>query len=320
VNLLKEGIKIRRWILVILFAWGAETGLSEDHSFIIQKKSEAIAMYSQKDVIEANVLMHTRAAEKYKEIEPHYSPENIERVRCILKSLKGRTEGNSLLDVGCGTGFVIDIAKEYFKVIRGVDVTPAMIEKADTASPSCDIKVEIAESENLPFKDHTFDVCTAYALLHHLHDIQPTFNEIFRVLKSGGIFYSDLDPNAYFWEAISLLPSNAVYCHVLKREIDAVLNKEEELAKLYGIDKKTIQKAEYLKHVKGGFKEEELSKGLKAAGFSNFKIKYEWFLGEGNIIHDERTNASAGTMRSYFHEMLPLTRHLFKYVSIYAEK
>lgn len=295
-------------------------GLLEDRSFIILKESEVIAMYTQKDVINANIIMHTRAAGKYRETEPHYSPENIERVKSILKSLQKYTNGKSLLDVGCGTGFIIDIAKEYFKVIRGVDITSAMIKKVDIATSSCDIKIEIAKSENLPFKDNTFDVCTAYALLHHLHNIQPTLNEIRRVLKPGGIFYSDLDPNHYFWKAISSLASNLAYSSIIKRELDAVLNKDRELSRQYKVDKEVIHKAEYLKHIKGGFKEEELSGKLRKAGFSNFEIKYEWFLGEGNVIHNKYARGFAEAIRQYLCETLPLSMHLFKYISVYARK
>lgn len=59
---------------------------------------------------------------------------------------------------------------------------------------------------------------------------------------------------------------------------------------------------------------------FKDAGFSKTKIRYNWFLGEGKIIHGEKTKESVTVVREYMDDLLPLSRHLFKYVSIYAKK
>ncbi|OGL46804.1 MAG: hypothetical protein A2W05_05375 [Candidatus Schekmanbacteria bacterium RBG_16_38_10] len=274
-------------------------------------------MYTKKDVVNSNIELHTSLADKYKE-EPHYRPENITKIREIIKMLKSKTGGESLLDVGCGMGFIIDIAKEYFKVIRGIDVTPAMLEKVDVEISQCDVKVEIADADNLPFEGNFFDVCTAYAFLHHLHDIQPVLKEIYRVLKRGGIFYSGLDPNNYFWDAIKNLPQNKSYSDIVVREINAVLHKDDELEQQFKIKKEVLRTAEHLKHIEGGFTEDNLIENLKSVGFSDIVIKYDWFLGEGKYIHHD--NKTADIIRSYLEETLPLSSHLFKYISIYAVK
>jgi len=274
-------------------------------------------MYDKEEVVKANIELHTSMVNKYRE-EPHHKPENVARIREIIKTLKERTGGERLLDVGCGMGFMIDIAKDYFKVIRGVDVTSAMLEMVDVKSTECDIKVQIAEAEHLPFEDGSFDVCVAHALLHHLHDVQPVMNEIRRVLKPGGVFYSDLDPNNYFWEAMKELAPEKSYCDVIAREVNAVLYKDEEIEKEFNIDKEVMRTAEHLKHIEGGFSEERLLDSLKSAGFSESYVNYEWYLGEGKYIHSDVEKAD--TIRVYLREMLPLTRHLFKYIKIFAEK
>lgn len=276
-------------------------------------------MFEHEKIIKANIEVHTAAVDKYLN-EPHYRPENIIRVREILQTLQRRTGGEKLLDVGCGMGFVIDIAKEFFKIIRGVDVTPAMLDRVATNGRECDIRVELARVENLPYEDDSFDVCTAHAVLHHLHDIKPALLEIYRVLKPGGIFYSDLDPNAYFWAAIQSLDQERISNDVILREIHGVKHKDHELAEEFLVSVDTVQKAEYLKHILGGFKEENLITELRTASFSRSEIKYQWFLGEGQIIHGEATKVSAHFIRNYLQGMLPLTRHLFKYVMIFAQK
>ena len=271
------------------------------------------------EVIKANIEVHTAAVDKYQQ-EPHYRPENKARIRDILNDLQGETEGKSLLDVGCGMGFIIDIAKEFFSVIRGVDVTPAMLERVDLSSTSCDIKVELSQAEQLPFPDNTFDVCTAHALLHHLDNIAPVIEEIHRVLRPGGIFYSDLDPNAYFWQALRTLDDTGTYNNSINKEIQAVKNKDIEIADLFHLDVETVQKAEHWMHVQGGFREEDLLDQLMNLHFSSCRFNYHWFIGEARIIHEETTMVSADFLRNYLHEMWPLTRHLFKYIGIIAKK
>lgn len=276
-------------------------------------------MYNKEEVRNANISLHSALVDKYKETEPHYRQENILRVGRILQDLQGKTGAVSLLDIGCGMGFIIDIAKPYFRVIRGVDITPAMLKKVDTSSDTADVKVQLAPSDNLPFANESFDVCTAYAVLHHLDALLPTFQEICRVLKKGGMFYSDLDPNYYFWEAVSRLPEDGNYSDFVRREIDAVIHKDQELEDLFHIDKGVLRAAEHLKHEQGGFREEDLRDILYKAGFSEVEIRYEWFLGEAHVIHGEKS-PSADALRGYLRDALPLTRHLFKYLMVYARK
>jgi hypothetical protein len=86
------------------------------------------------------------------------------------------------------------------------------------------------------------------------------------------------------------------------------------------ISRETVQVAEHLKHVQGGFRDTELQARLTGIGFSRVEVHYEWFVGEGMFINRPEAVGFADELRSYLREMLPLTRHLFKYVSIVAVK
>lgn len=275
---------------------------------------------SKEDVLKANIELHTQLADVYKESEPHYRPENRARVEEIIRSLSTDKGEGVLLDVGCGIGFIIDIAKKYFSRIVGIDITEAMLEKVDTSSDSCDIEVKVAEIENMPFDGNSYDVVTAYAVIHHLHELKPAFQEIHRVLKPGGSFYTDTDPNYYFWEAFTELPQNGQYSASVKREVDAVQSKDKELQEKFGISPDILNTAEVLKHDAGGFKAEDLESLLYEVGFSEVKIHYEWFVGEARVIHSDDTRESVEQIRLIMHELLPLTRHLFKYLRIMAVK
>lgn len=272
------------------------------------------------DVLNANIALHTQLADVYRETEPHYRPENQVRVEAILKAIAGPNRNATLLDVGCGMGFVIDIAKRHFAAIDGIDITEAMLNRVDTGSDGCAITLRIAEVEALPFADNSYDAVTAYAVIHHLHSLKPAFEEVHRVLKPGGWFYTDTDPNFYFWEAMRHLPEDGDYAPSVRREIDAVRHKDRELQEQFGVAPELLNMAEVLKHDSGGFRAEELEALLREVGFREATVHYEWFVGEARVIHSADTAGAADQIRLVLNELLPLTRHLFKYLRIMARK
>ncbi len=277
-------------------------------------------MITKAQVLQANIDLHTKLADVYKETEPHYRPENMARVEDILIHLAEAAGNNSLLDIGCGMGFIIDIAKLHFRRITGIDITEAMLEKVNCESKTCEISLQVAEIEQMLFPDEAFDVVTAYAVIHHLHELKPAFAEVFRVLKPGGFFYTDTDPNYYFWEAIRNLPEGEQFTPIVQREYDAVRHKDRELEEKFGISPEMLNMAETLKHDSGGFKAEDLESLLHNIGFSQVNIFYEWYIGEGRVIHSADMNDCAGQIRNILCEQLPLTKHLFKYLRIVAQK
>src|SRR5688572_19404058 len=86
------------------------------------------------EVIRANIDVHSRMADSYNTAEPHFRPENQAKVRKLLEDLRRRSGNNRLLDLGCGTGFILGLAKDLFEELHGVDVTQAMLDKVDRSS------------------------------------------------------------------------------------------------------------------------------------------------------------------------------------------
>jgi ubiquinone/menaquinone biosynthesis C-methylase UbiE len=275
-------------------------------------------------VVKANIEVHTALAHEYNGCQPHYRPENISYVEGKLGSVVEQTSAKRLLDLGCGTGFMIDIAKRHVPEIHGVDVTEAMLGRVDTAGPAL-IKLFAADTGSFPVEEGAYDVVTAYSFLHHLYDIEPTVSTAYKALRPGGVFYADLEPNYYFWEAITAIDKDREYDPVVKREIHSVLSTDEELFTAYAIDKDLFNHAEYNKNIRGGFREGDLLTALKSAGFSKAHVFYYWFLGQAGLVNDERFDRPARLqMAETFSEILarglPLTRSLFKYLGFFATK
>jgi ubiquinone/menaquinone biosynthesis C-methylase UbiE len=276
---------------------------------------------SKNEVEEANVKFFSVNASNYNNEEPNYLPENKRRVKKILKNIAIHNPGK-FLDVGCGTGFLLDLAYPYFDKLFGVDITQAMLDQVNLRKG----KIEILKnnSEKLPFEDNQFDVCASYGFLHHLYRLEPTLKEIFRCMKKGAVFYSDQDPNYYFWKHLSNLDINKIDNKFVRNEVLSVQDPEEGFRWKYmkgykKTGKKIVSISEYQKVIKGGIKDEIIKKTMLDIGFKDIKINYEWYLGEGHVIHKISRDADRKIL-SYLQSCLPISRELFKYISITAKK
>ena len=276
---------------------------------------------SRDSVIAANIEVHTVLAHQYNEDEPHFRPENLDKVRGRLEHLSDSVGGGRLLDIGCGTGFVLALAVDYFDELQGVDATQAMLDRVDTSSGKVHVQQGLAEE--VPFEDASFDAVTAYSFLHHLLDHKPAFGEAFRVLRPGGRFYIDLEPNRRFWSAIrrasELSATGLELDPLVQREVAELLSIEDEMQDAHGIDPEIFRNAEFIKSGLDGFDPALFAADLEAAGFVDVDVQLDWFLGQAAVMHGESFEV-ARLMEDHLRRLLPTTDHMFKYLRATATK
>lgn len=107
---------------------------------------------------------------------------------------KGCKNGDSVLDLACGTGSMAVLLAE-----RGFDVTAADISQemlTAAAIKSSEVRWLCLDMSLLSFEDQFDGVICALDSINHLPDlsaIQQTFDGVYRSLKAGGVFAADMN-------------------------------------------------------------------------------------------------------------------------------
>jgi arsenite methyltransferase len=104
--------------------------------------------------------------------------------------------GETVLDIGCGAGMDLLLAARRTgpkgRVI-GVDMTPAMIERAKGAALASglwqNVEIRRGVAEELPVESASVDVAISNGVLNLSSDKLRAFREIYRVLRPGGRLY-----------------------------------------------------------------------------------------------------------------------------------
>lgn len=110
------------------------------------------------------------------------------------------TDGNSILEIGFGNGkfFSTLYSKAKNLQITGIDISHEMVTQAVKNNAAlfesgC-MKVKVGSSENLPFEDNSFDKIFCINVIYFWEFPEVHLKEIYRVLKSGGNFYTGFRP------------------------------------------------------------------------------------------------------------------------------
>ena len=106
----------------------------------------------------------------------------------VIESVKPRT----ILDIGCGGGWLSKILSAKGYPIIGIDISASLIKTATKAAPKSGGFL-IGDCMNLPF-NNMFDLIISMGVLHHL-DLDKTLIECHRVLSENGSMLI-MEPNA----------------------------------------------------------------------------------------------------------------------------
>lgn len=126
----------------------------------------------------------------------------------VVKKLPMYLGAKGVLDIGCGTGFYVNLwAERGVERLVGLDITEISVEKLSQEYPRYEFYVSDISEKEQPYKGDSFDVVTAFDVLFHIVDdekFERSIQNISKFTKTGGyILISDNFPKVY---------QEAVYC------------------------------------------------------------------------------------------------------------
>jgi len=123
----------------------------------------------------------------------HFLSMNIDHLwrRKVVKILS-KHKHDSILDVATGTAdLAIAAIKLHPTSITGIDISDEMLkigrEKLINKKMDAIIKLQTADSENLPFDNDSFDACMVAFGVRNFEDLNKGLSEMYRVIKPNGV-------------------------------------------------------------------------------------------------------------------------------------
>ena len=121
-----------------------------------------------------------------------YNPKFWKPVIPTFKNFWNIKGNNSILDVGCGKGFMLYDFRNIIPEInvRGIDISEYAIENSLPEIKDC---LSVANAKNLPFENNSFDYVISINTIHNLEidDCAKALKEISRVSRIGSFITVD---------------------------------------------------------------------------------------------------------------------------------
>ena len=101
--------------------------------------------------------------------------------------------GKTVLDLGCGGGFMSEALAQRGAIVTGIDPAENAIAIAQSHAVSQNLSIEylVGTGEILPLADGSMDYVVCVDVLEHVADLSKVIKEVRRVLKPGGLFLFD---------------------------------------------------------------------------------------------------------------------------------
>lgn len=258
-------------------------------SLFMDSQVDTSSSIYQDEVAKANQRFYDQIAEVYDEVDrrrgghiDHSWVDGVlNNILEILASTKEEPRELSFLDAASGSGFLAQRARNFFPRMTLLDISQNMLKRIDLPGT---LKV-CSDTRFIPAKESSFDVVGGFATLHHLKSPKKFFQESFRVLRPGGVLYTDHDIESQFVN--NFRPMLWLYRKFFDHGKDYLKYCPESNEQDYLL-------SEY--HGEDGLSGPKLAKQLSEVGFQVKEVIYHWE-GMGSVASFLRSLGLSGLLK-----------------------
>jgi len=142
--------------------------------------------------------------------------------------------GQTILDVGIGTGLGSILFHRAGLQVHGMDVSAAMLDACGRKGFATDLVNHDLSATPYPYEERSMDHCVCVGVMHFFKDLLPVIKEAGRILRGGGVFVFVVFDRKPGEEGTRLVSSDStgsgapvtIHCHGLE-EISGLLGDSE---------------------------------------------------------------------------------------------
>lgn len=110
-------------------------------------------------------------------------------VRVLEDYLNKPLADSALLNVGGSAGIIDEYLARYCKSVIGIDIDKKAIAYAQEQFSAPNLAFEVGDAMQLQYPDESFDIVISSHVYEHVPDADKMMDELYRVLKPGGVCY-----------------------------------------------------------------------------------------------------------------------------------
>ncbi len=160
------------------------------------------------------------------------------------------SKSENILDIGCGTGVLLELLSKKGHSVTGIDISEGMLQETIKRIKRNHIKdahCYKSEVESMPFEDGQFNFITCLGVLEYLSNDNTGLTEINRVLKKNGVLIISapnlfklknvLDPYIYFVKGLKYLTKKKSNPYLQDEKLSEISTNENFANKRYSLRK-----------------------------------------------------------------------------------
>jgi ubiquinone/menaquinone biosynthesis C-methylase UbiE len=136
-------------------------------------------------------------ADQWDDMRRRFFGEGVRRASIAAARI---SPGQTVADVGTGTGFLAELALEAGARVIGIDISDGMLEQVTSRFQGRAFEPRRGDTAALPLADGEADAVLGNMVLHHAEDPPAAIREMARVLRPGGtLVITDADTHQHEW-------------------------------------------------------------------------------------------------------------------------